>query len=418
MTILAALCLLLNPSLTLQGPLHSFVSAPEPDRSFRRVSSGEGVAEFRLVSQKWKDRLWSHSLVVVSPKKLVHTDTVLLVITGDRVDRSDQPLARALAEASGMRVAMLFDVPNQPLWGMREDEIIAHTFAQYMGTGDASWPLLMPMAKSAAAAMDALSGRISGEASLDPQPKKFVVTGASKRGWTTWLVGALGDPRVIGLAPAVFDFLDFPSQLKRQLELWGGYSEMIGDYTELGLQQALETDRGKELQRAVDPVHALASIRVPILALTGANDRYWATDATRLYWDRLPSPKALSITPNAGHSLGDGQRAIAAIGAFADAAARKSALPEVRGRWNPDTNTYEARAEGAMPRAWTVWVAEEDSLDFRTSVWRARELEDGPSASFVAKPGERSVAFFLEARFEGAGRAFTLATPIRIVPKK
>lgn len=418
MTILAALCLLLNPSLSGQGTLQAFVATPEPDRSFRRMSGEGGVAEFRLVSQKWKDRLWSHSLLVVSPKKLAHADTVLLVVTGDRVDRSDQPLAQALAEASGMRVAMLFDVPNQPLWGMREDEIIAHTFAQYMGTGDPSWPLLMPMVKSAAAAMDALSGRMPGGAGLDPSPKKFVVTGASKRGWTTWLVGALGDLRVIGLAPAVFDFLDFPSQLKRQLELWGVYSEMIGDYTELGLQQALETDRGKELQRAVDPVHALSSIQAPILVLTGTNDRYWATDATRLYWDRLPKSKALTITPNAGHNLGDGQRAIAAIGAFAAAVARKGALPELKGKWSADANTYEARAEGVKPRSWTAWVAESDSLDFRSSVWRARELGEGASASFVAPPGAKSVAFFLEARYEEAGRAYTLATPIRIVPKK
>src|SRR5262249_47337842 len=134
----------------------------------------------------------------------------------------------------------------------------------------------------------------------------FVVTGASKRGWTTWLTAAV-DPRVRGIAPMVFDNLNFDAQMPHQLKLWGKYSEQIEDYSRRGLQAQMSSERGKQLTRMVDPWFYRDRLTMPKLLINGSNDRYWATDASTLYWDDLKGDNRLLVMPNAGHAL-DGDR--------------------------------------------------------------------------------------------------------------
>ena len=110
-----------------------------------------------------------------------------------------------LAERLATPVAVLRQVPFQPIFGMREDDLIAHTFEQYVKTGEADWPLLLPMVKSVVRAMDAT--QVYATDSWDLSIEEFTVTGASKRGWTTWLTAAV-DPRVTALAPMVIDMLN------------------------------------------------------------------------------------------------------------------------------------------------------------------------------------------------------------------
>ena len=50
------------------------------------------------------------------------------------------------------------------------------------------------------------------------------MTGASKRGWATWLVGSV-DPRVMAIVPVVMDELNFLDNIKHHYRSLGGKVE-------------------------------------------------------------------------------------------------------------------------------------------------------------------------------------------------
>src|SRR5437762_2893112 len=132
----------------------------------------------------------------------------------------------------------------------KDDALIAETFVRHLKTKDDSWPLLFPMVKSLVRAMDALQEFARQE--WKKPVKDFIVSGGSKRGWTTWLTGA-ADPRVRAIAPLVIDTLNMPVQMEHQLKSFGTYSLMIKDYTERGLVPMPDTAEAKRLWSMVDP---------------------------------------------------------------------------------------------------------------------------------------------------------------------
>src|SRR5882724_8835661 len=97
---------------------------------------------------------------------------------------------------------------------------------QYMKTGDDTWPALLPMVKSAVRAMDSVQAYAKHE--HQQKIEKFVVAGASKRGWTTWLTGAV-DPRVTAIAPMVIDMLNMKVQTQWAQKVYGKQSDQIRD---------------------------------------------------------------------------------------------------------------------------------------------------------------------------------------------
>jgi PhoPQ-activated pathogenicity-related protein len=251
--------------------------------------------------------------------------------------------------------------------------------------------------------------------------KRFVVTGASKRGWTAWLVGAARDGRVLGIAPMVFDNLRLNEQLQHQLASWGKYSEMLGDYTEKGLDQIVDTPTGRRLVAMTDPWTYRERLTLPKLIVIGSNDRYWATDALSLYWDALRGPKYVSVVPNAGHLLGDMKQALAAIAAFARSCAGEFAIAPHGGGLSEERGkkTYRVWVEATASKSAGpctvaepvgVWSATADNGDLRGARWE----RGAPTQSAEPKKGIAR-AFFGEVRHRFGDLAFTLSTPPAVV---
>lgn len=402
--------------------LTAYLRRPDTSFAYRVVETQGNRTEIELTSQTWQGIPWKHSVALIQPSGLRAQGIAVLYITGDRRP-ADIATATLLAESARLPVAVLFDIPNQPIWGMREDDLIAHTFEKYLETRDSSWPLLFPMTKSAIRAMDAVERHTAG---TDNPIRRYVVAGASKRGWTSWLVGASGDRRVVGIAPMVYDNLNIEKQMRHHLVSWGRYSPMIQDYTRRGLQAKLETPLGRRLSRMVDPHSYLDRIRVPVLIVNGANDPYWPTDALSLYVDDLRMPNWSVIVPNAGHELGNGRMAFESIRAFAISRAGKMRMPDVR--WDIDwpagrpSPTLRVRSSGLPVRAVQFWVAESDSLDFASARWQAgaQRLLDPPQTRPVDfrltfdQPLGRHTAVMGEVRYRFEDVEFSLTSPVRV----
>jgi PhoPQ-activated pathogenicity-related protein len=283
------------------------------------------------------------------------------------------------------------------------------------------------MTKSLVRAMDALQAFARQEWNIDVT--HFVVSGGSKRGWTTWLTAAV-DPRVKALAPCVIDTLNMALQLPHQLESWGKYSEMINDYTARKLVPLPNTPEARRLWAMVDPWMYRARIKQPTMIINGTNDPYWTQDALNLYWDDLKQPKWVLYVPNAGHNLvqkhdkgtlfPDLNRAGDTLAAFARHEIHDLPMPKLQWQHEgQDANmTLKVHADPA-PKAARLWSARAETRDFRLSKWSERPLEvNGKTiAATEATPEEGFLAFFAELEFGTGAQRFYLSTQLRIAGK-
>lgn len=390
--------------------------------SEQTLSNGLTLYELKLTSQRWKDMVWTHRLWVAKPPK-VTTQTALLVITGgrtgDKGGSDDQMIVSTVAAQLQAVIAMLFHVPNQPLFdNLFEDDIIAHTFVQVLQTNDPEWAALLPMTKSAVKAMDAVQQFADKE--LGIKVDSFVVTGGSKRGWTTWLSAVVDPKRVKGIAPMVYDNLNIPAQMRHQREVFGGYSEMIAEYTKRGLTDLAEGEKARPLVQLVDPYFYLERLKMPKLIINGTNDRYWALDAANFYFDDLLGKKQILIVPNSGHGLEDRGRVFRTLFAFFNCVVGRISFPNLNWQWKQDESrmTLEIKSE-PQPKQILLWTAQAPTKDFRDARWESKELTISDGAyRFTLKPLEKGyLAAFAEVVYEVSGHQYSVCTTVRIVGK-
>ncbi len=404
--------------------LREFVHKADPSFAWKLTDQQEAAGarsfDVELTSQTWQDITWKHDMLVFQPADLKHPNHVLLYITGgnnfSKPKAEDRVLGATLAALSGTRVALLFQVPNQPLLGGRfEDDLITDTFLFHLATRDDRWPLLFPMVKSAVRAIDCLEQL--GAQEWKTPVEGFIVTGASKRGWTTWLTGAV-EPRVRGIAPIVIDTLNMRKQMDYQLETWGKYSEQIVDYERKGLIKALKDDQAIEpLWHWVDPYTYRNQLKLPKLIINGTNDRYWTVDALNNYWDDLVGQKHIRYVPNAGHNLKGGREgAVATLAAFTQHVATSKPFPEIEWKHESVDGGYRLVMQSDVtPIAARLWTAESDSKDFRESQWKSQTLKSVGKQyqGEAAAPVGKHVALFGEFEYKLDNQTYSLSTQLR-----
>jgi PhoPQ-activated pathogenicity-related protein len=347
---------------------------------------------------------------------LAHPEFCALYNTGGSGSERNMQMGIRLSKESGVTYAILYNIPNQPLFdGKTEDALVVYTWLQYLDTGDASWPLHFPMAKAILKAMDTIQA-FTQSAGLTPIDG-FLVHGASKRGWTTWLAGASQDPRIKAIAPMVIDVLNVARQVQHQLESYGKFSEQIEDYTRMGIQEKLNTPAGRRLLELEDPYSYRDRLTLPKLLILGTNDRYWTQDALNLYWGDLRGPKWVIYTPNSGHGLEDRDRVYATLSAFIRMVAGGTRWPTMRWTYADQENGVQLTLNSdPRPKEARLFHAAAPTRDFRDAHWSFEPMKKtrrGFSAHWPT-PNTGFAAVFGEAVYDLDGHPFTLSTQIRI----
>ncbi len=407
------------PSVTPATALESYLNNRDTTFSWklRAVTSSSSLKIYNLLltSQTWRGIVWRHTLTVIVPEDLRY-DGGLLFITGGK-NKEGMPVKRShddefigmmsqIAAANHALVAIVWQVPNQPLFNdLTEDQLISYTLRQFQNDSDYTWPLLFPMVKSAVRAMDAVQ-EFSGE-KLHHTIEHFVVSGASKRGWTTWLTGAT-DQRVIAIAPMVIDVLNMPVNLDYQITAWGDYSDQIEDYVKLGIPQQVHTAQGNAITTMVDPYSYRHRLTLPKLIINGTNDEYWPVDAIKNYLDSIPGENFLLYVPNAGHGLDDGQEALTSLSAFLGRTLAGKPYPvcswstqEGKGKVTLTVQTTPEELLGA-----SLWYANSDDRDFRDEKWQEKVITTAPEATVttaVQLPEKGYSAFFIDLKYRAPG---------------
>jgi PhoPQ-activated pathogenicity-related protein len=419
------------------GALDQYVD--RPDSSYRWEVRRTGMVgeteyvELTLTSQTWRDITWRHQLYILKPAEVAQPVRGVFVIAGGRWSdalaeppadpNADLPKEASYLSAAAVQmkspVVILKHVPFQPVFdGMVEDEIISYTFEQFYKTQEADWPLLLPMVKSAVRGMDAAQEYCREKWQLEVPA--FTVTGGSKRGWTTWLTGAV-DPRASAIAPMVIDVLNMAPQMKHQVDTWGRYSEQIEDYTRRGLQDYADTDLGRRLNAIVDPYSYRDRLTQPKFIMNGTNDRYWTLDALNLYWDGLKGDKYVMYVPNQGHGLNDLVRVIGSLNAFHQSAAGRLELPRMSWTLEPNgIHLHLVVKSDHPPKQVLAWSTTSPTKDFREARWTSSATEQAEQAYHYRMPIPSSgyAALFGEAVFEAGGVPYFLSTNVRIVNPK
>lgn len=424
-----------NPTPPPPTDLTDYVSKADPSFAWKvekKAETDAGTAyTLDLTSQTWHDITWTHKLQIFLPKGAKPTATVVLWNQGGRPGPQSEFLGLTIAGKVGAPVCFLYGVPNQPLYGGKtEDALIAETFVRYLETKDGSWPLLFPMVKSVVRAMDAVQAFAKEEWKQDVTG--FVITGASKRGWTSWLTAATGDRRVKAIAPLVIDTLNMPQQMKNQVRAFGKPSLQIKDYTDRGLVPIPDTPDAKKLWTMIDPYVYRDRVTVPKMIINGTNDPYWPLDALNSYWGDLKGEKYVLYVPNAGHDLRESdpagkkqlipERAVNALSAFSKCVIFDKKMPKMTWRVNELRLTCAVSAAGdPKPAAARLWQADNPTRDFRPARWAAKPVEvgaDGSVAALAPLPDDGYRAAFAELEFELDGLTFPLSTQITIVGVK
>ena len=420
--------------------LDDYVAQPDDSYAWQIAATHE-LEDSRLVvvdmvSQHWLtegqvDRTeWRHWLRLSIPETVANDVAFLYLAggaTGSPMPETADPNMIAIANATGSVVAHLGPVPNQPLtfdgdgvprW---EDDLVGYNWARSF-TGDGPKRLVLEaMTKSAVRAMDTVTAIMARPEWGERPIERFVVSGLSKRGWTSWLTAAV-DERVVGIAPIVFDVLNMEASIRHHFAAYGHFSQAVAEFTLHGILPRMGEPEVDALLQVADPYRYRHRVSVPKLILNAAGDEFFLPDSSRFYWDELRGENHLRYVPNANHSM-YGTDVFDSVVAFHWLLVNGQRPP--RFSWLRRRNDEMRVLPVDQPESVLLWQATNpQARDFRLAIlgpaFSSTPIEPDGHGLYTAgvPPPERGwAAWFLELTYDvGAPKPLKLTTDVVVTP--
>jgi PhoPQ-activated pathogenicity-related protein len=428
-----------GPLRAEETALDRYVAKPDTTYAWRvvRTVPSPGLTQYivDLKSQSWRTEkdvdhpVWQHWLSIVKPAKPASRLAFLRITggaNGGEPPQSAEPATLKLAEATNSVVAELKMVPNQPLVlnhdgvPRKEDDFIAYTWDQFLKTGDETWPARLPMVKSAVRAMDCVQELLASDQGGRFGIEKFVVSGGSKRGWTTWCTAAV-DQRVAAAIPIVIDVINVRACSRHHVAAYGFYSEAMGDYIRHNIKGRANDPMINRLYAIEDPYSYRERLTMPKFVINASGDQYFPPDSSQFYFGDLPGEKYLRYVPNADHSLRDSDAQESLI-AFYQTILAGSPRPKYSWTFESDGSIRVQTADA--PKAVQLWQATNPGArDFRLKTigkaYKSQPLreEGGVYVGKIDPPEKGWTASFVELTFD-VNQSFPLklSTAVRILP--
>lgn len=421
--------------------LKDYVAKPDPAYAWKIVHQDTRdhwtTVVIQLTSQSWRtsaevDRtLWQHWLTLVIPEGTAPR-TAFLFIGGGANDKAAPEKADdhtlAIAKATQSVVAELRMVPNQALVfhgdgvPRKEDDLIGYAWDQFLKSGDLTWLPRLPMVKSVVRAMDCLQAVVPQQTNDRIALEKFVIAGGSKRGWTTWMTG-VADPRVAAIVPIVIDVVNVEASMRHHAEVYGCYTEAIGDYVKHGITRRWTDPRMRVIYRAVDPFFHRDELRMPKFIVNAAGDEFFCPDSSQFYFGELQGEKHLRYVPNADHSLDDSD-ALESITAFYQMILDGKSRPRFAWRFTSEPG-IEVVAEDRPSRVCLWQATNPQARDFRLMTigpaYASQELTAVAENVYrvpLKDPPRGWTASFVEMTFDtGHPLPLKLTTAVKVLPE-
>jgi PhoPQ-activated pathogenicity-related protein len=425
--------------------LDAYLYKPDPSYKWELAGTypGDGQTTYvlNMTSQTWRTSadvdkpVWTHWMTIVKPTEVKHDKALLFIWQGDNTDPAPtkaQDRSIRIAKETGSVVAEVGMVPNQPLRftdspgvARVEDDTIAYTRVKHFTTKDDEWLVRLAMVKAGVKAMDATQEFMKSDAGGKVAINQFVVAGASKRGWTTWLVGAV-DERVIGIMPMVIDALNSEEITKHHFEVLGFFAPSLEDYVKHGLfPHKIGTPEYQAVLAIEDPYNYRdrARLTIPKFLVNASGDQFFLPDNSRFYYEQLPQEKRIRYVENAAHNLA-GSDAVDSMLAWYNSVITGGKRPDFI--WNKiDANGITLRPLD-KPIEVKLWQAHNPKArDFRVEslgkAYTSTVIEPGTEGNYLAQvpmPTEGYTAFFVEVSFDSGipSAPFKFTTEVSILP--